>query len=63
VPEHDEFLKPEPAREQFALVPQAQVVAGIDQKHLWVGEWATRMALDLIAEQLVPGSSPLPTEY
>lgn len=63
VPEHDEFLKPEPAREQFALVPQAKVVAALDQKHLWVGEPATRMALDLIAEQLVPGSSPLPTEY
>jgi uncharacterized protein len=63
VPEHDEFLKPEPAREQFALVPQARVVAAQDQKHLWVGEPATRMALDLIAEQLVPGSSPLPTSY
>jgi alpha/beta superfamily hydrolase len=63
VPEHDEFLKPEPAREQFALVPQARVVAALDQKHLWVGEPATRMALDLIAEQLVAGSSPLPTEY
>jgi alpha/beta superfamily hydrolase len=63
VPEHDEFLKPEPAREQFALVPQARVVAALDQKHLWVGEPATRMALNLIAEQLVPGSGPLPTEY
>jgi alpha/beta superfamily hydrolase len=63
VPEHDEFLKPEPAREQFALVPQAKVVAAADQKHLWVGEPATRMALNLIAEQLVPGSTPLPTEY
>lgn len=63
VPEFDEFLNPESARERFSVVPQAEVFAAADQKHLWVGETGTRMALDWIAERVVPGSSPLPTEY
>jgi alpha/beta superfamily hydrolase len=63
VPEHDEFLKPAEAREKFATVGHAEVIAGEDQKHLWVGEVGTRMVLDWVAQRLAPGSSPLPTQF
>jgi uncharacterized protein len=63
VPEHDEFLAPEPARARFRVVPHAEVIAAEDQKHLWVGETGTRMALNWVAERVAPGSTPLPTEF
>ncbi|MCH8612379.1 alpha/beta hydrolase [Arsenicicoccus dermatophilus] len=63
VPEHDDYLQPEEARERFALVPQAEVV-GIDGcKHLWVGETYVRRALDEIVARVRPGFGPLPTTY
>jgi hypothetical protein len=33
------------------------------EKHLWVGENATRRALDAISEIVVPGSAPLATQF
>jgi alpha/beta superfamily hydrolase len=63
VPELDDFLTPEPARQQFSIVPHAKVLDFDGEKHLWVGERATRRVLDVIAETVVPGSSPLPTSY
>lgn len=62
VPELDEFLAPKEAAQRFAVVPQAQVLAFDGEKHLWVGEGATRRVLNQIAETVLPGSSPLPTE-
>ena len=61
VPELDEFLTPEPAAQRFSAVAHAQVLAFDGEKHLWVGEKATRRVLDAIAETVAPGSSPLPT--
>ena len=63
VPELDEFLTPGPAAERFSVVPHAQVHAFDGEKHLWVGEKATRRVLNSIAETVAPGSSPLPTSY
>jgi hypothetical protein len=63
IPELDEFLKPAEAAERFAVVPDAQVIAYESEKHLWVGERATRSVLNKIAETTVPGSTPLPTSY
>ncbi|WP_409485188.1 alpha/beta hydrolase [Arsenicicoccus dermatophilus] len=63
VPEHDDYLQPQAARERFAVVPQAEVV-GIDGcKHLWVGETYVRRALDEIVARVRPGFGPLPTTY
>jgi len=63
VPELDEYLKPEEASLRFSRVPQA-VVYGFDgEKHLWVGENATRRVLNQIAEIILPGCGPLPTSY
>jgi alpha/beta superfamily hydrolase len=63
VPELDDYLRPDEARTRFARVPQAEVVAVDGAKHLWVGEPYVRIVLDAIVSRLVPGSSPLPTEW
>lgn len=63
VPGDDDYLQPAQAAERFAIVPKAQVIGFEGEKHLWVGENATRRALDAISEIVVPGSAPLPTHY
>jgi len=63
VPGEDDYLQPEEAAIRFAIVPNAQVIGFEGEKHLWVGEKATRRALDAISEIVVPGSAPLPTHY
>ncbi|HVF03958.1 MAG TPA: hypothetical protein VNA20_03880 [Frankiaceae bacterium] len=61
VPEHDDYLQPPEARERFARVPQAEVVAVERSKHLFVG-FADEV-LDIVAERVVPGSAPLPRTW
>ncbi|KQO60223.1 alpha/beta hydrolase [Curtobacterium sp. Leaf261] len=63
VPEFDDFLRPDAAVAQFAAVPEVQVVPVAGAKHLWVGEKYVRIVLDAIADLVVPGSAPLPTEW
>ena len=61
VPELDDFLRPEQAREQFAVVPHAEVI-GVDRaKHLWVG-FADRV-LDEVVRHVNPAAYPLPKDY
>ncbi|MFN3867257.1 MAG: alpha/beta hydrolase [Demequina sp.] len=62
VPEHDDFLKPEEARERFAPLTQLDLVPVEGAKHLWVGENYVRIVLDAIVERLAPDRAPLPTE-
>ncbi len=62
VPELDDYLRPDQARERFAAVPQAEVIAVDGAKHLWVGD--TERALDEIAARLNPAVElPLPREW
>lgn len=61
VPEHDDYLKPPQAAQRFARVPQAEVVAIDDAKHLFVG--FAEEVLDVVAERVVPGSTPLPRTW
>lgn len=63
VPGEDDYLQPPEASARFAIVPHAKVLGFEGEKHLWVGEKATRRALDAISEIVVPGSAPLPTHY
>ena len=63
VPELDDYLRPEQARERFAAIPQARVVAIAGAKHLWVGEPFVRRALDEIVAVLAPERAPLPTSW
>ena len=61
VPELDDFLRPEEARQRFAVVPQAEVVAVEGAKHLFVG--STERVLDEVVRRVVPSAYPLPTGY
>ena len=45
VPENDDYLQPEAARKEFAIVPRAEIVEGPGMGHLWVGEPAVRTVL------------------
>ncbi|MDG4828825.1 alpha/beta fold hydrolase [Solwaraspora sp. WMMD1047] len=62
VPEFDDYLRPAQARERFAVVPQAEVVAVPDAKHLWVGD--AERVLDEIVRRVNPAVPlPLPTTW
>ncbi|MFZ5871910.1 MAG: alpha/beta hydrolase [Actinomycetota bacterium] len=63
VPEHDDFLRPDEARERFSAINRCRVVAVDDAKHLWVGEPFVRRVLDEIVAQVNPAASPLPTTW
>jgi uncharacterized protein len=48
VPELDDFLMPDEAREKFAVLPDVDLVAVEGAKHLWVGETYTMRVLSEI---------------
>lgn len=54
VPEDDDYLHPEQARERFAVVPSAEIVVGPGMGHLWVGEPAVRTVLGEVIARLSP---------
>lgn len=62
VPELDDYLRPEEARDRFSVIPQAEVVAVAGAKHLWVGD--AERVLDEIVRRVAPGVPvPLPTTW
>ena len=63
VPEFDDYLRPAEARERFASVPGATLIAVDGGKHLWVGETQTRRVLTEIVAAVNPDALPLPTEW
>jgi alpha/beta superfamily hydrolase len=63
VPEFDDYLRPEEARERFAVVPQATVTGVEGAKHLWVGEKYVAEVLDVVASVALGRPMPLPTEW
>ena len=68
VPALDDYLRPDEARQRFARVPAAEVVAVDGAKHLWVGEPYVRIALSEIVRRvnpavLVPPTMSLPTHW
>ncbi len=63
IPEFDDYLRPAEARERFAAIPQAQLVAVEEGKHLWVGENQTRRVLNEIVAAVNPRALPLATEW
>ena len=62
VPEFDDYLKPDEARERFSLISQARIIAAPGVKHLWVGEPAVYFALTEIVRVINPAALPLPTQ-
>lgn len=63
VPELDDYLRPDEARERFARIPQAEVIGVEGAKHLWVGEKYVRIVHDAIVERLVPGAPPIDYDW
>jgi uncharacterized protein len=63
IPEHDEFLPPEPALQRFSALPEAEVIAVDGAKHLWVGESATKRVLNEIVRVVNPAKYPLPESF
>ena len=66
VPELDDYLRPDEARQRFARVPKATVIGVDGAKHLWVGEHYVRIVLDEIAATINPAAlhgGALPTEW
>lgn len=61
VPQLDDYLRPAEARERFAVVPQARVVAVPSAKHLFVGYAET--VLDEVVKAVRPERSPLPRTW
>lgn len=59
VPEFDDYLRPPEARERFASVPEATLIAVEGGKHLWVGESQTRRVLTEIVAAINPEALPL----
>jgi hypothetical protein len=62
IPEHDDYLKPEQARQRFSVIPQTKLIAVDGAKHLWVGEPFVHRVLSEIVEVIAPQRLPLPTE-
>ncbi|GAB3599480.1 alpha/beta hydrolase [Microbacterium tumbae] len=63
IPELDDYLRPEEARERFASIPQAVLIPVEGGKHLWVGENQTRRVLTEIVAAVNPAALPLPERW
>ena len=63
IPGLDDYLRPEQARQRFARVPQARLIAVDNARHLWVGETYVRIVLNEIVRLVNPAAWPLPTRY
>lgn len=63
IPEFDDFLPPQRAREGFAVAPSVELVMAEGAKHLWVGEKQTRFVLNEITKRLNPAAAPLPEAW
>jgi hypothetical protein len=56
VPELDDYLRPDEARQRFARVPKAEVIGVDGAKHLWVGEKYVRLVLTEIVRTVNPAA-------
>jgi alpha/beta superfamily hydrolase len=67
VPELDDYLRPDEARQRFAQVPKADVIGVPGAKHLWVGENYVRIAANEIVRTVNPAAlhdaPALPTSW
>jgi uncharacterized protein len=66
IPEFDDYLRPDEARQRFARVPKATVIGVDGAKHLWVGENYVRIVLSEIVRTVNPTAlhgGTLPTTW
>lgn len=63
VPEFDDFLTPEPAREQFSVLDNIEQIDVQNGKHLWIGESQVYRVLTEIVKAVNPEALPLPKTW
>ena len=63
VPEFDDYLQPEAARERFAIVPKLKIIAVDEAKHLWLGEPSVHRVLSEITSIVTGVATSLPLEF
>lgn len=63
IPEHDDYLRPQEAKERFALISHFEQIDVEDARHLWVGEISVRRVLNEVVKVVAPQAYPLPTHY
>ena len=63
VPEFDDYLKPEQARERFSIVPSIKIIATDGAKHLWLGEPFVHKVLSQINSIVTSDTDELPLEF
>ncbi len=61
VPEYDDYLRPDEARDRFARAPQCQVLDFPGAKHLFVG--SAEAVLDALVAEIAPTAAPLPRTW
>jgi len=63
VPELDDYLKPDAARERFSIIPTMKIIAVDGAKHLWIGEPSVHRVLSEINSIVTGADAPLPVEF
>ena len=63
IPELDDYLKPEQARERFSIVPSIKIIANDGAKHLWLGEPFVHKVLSQINSIVTGDTDDLPLEF
>jgi hypothetical protein len=63
VPEFDDYLQPEAARERFAIVPKLKIIAVDEAKHLWLGEPSVHRVLSELTSIVTGVPTTLPLEF
>jgi alpha/beta superfamily hydrolase len=63
VPEFDDYLQPEAARERFAIVPKLKIIAVDEAKHLWLGEPSVHRVLSEITSIVTGVPTTLSLEF
>jgi alpha/beta superfamily hydrolase len=63
IPELDDYLQPEAARERFAIVPRIRIIAVDEAKHLWLGEPSVHRVLSEITSMVTGLATTLPLEF
>ena len=63
VPELDDYLQPEAARQRFSVIPTMKIIAVDGAKHLWLGEPSVHRVLSELNSIVTGDLAPLPTDF
>ena len=63
VPELDDYLKPDAARQRFAVASKIKIITVEGAKHLWIGEPSVHRVLSEINSIVTGSVAPLPVEF